>query len=55
MLSVTVKDLIELLEQQDSDAPIVVLDCRTNSVLWLDEFDGKVVDEKDGIVRLIGS
>lgn len=55
MLSVTVKDLIELLEQQDPDAPIVVLDSRNNSILWLDEFDGEVIDEKDGIVRLIGS
>jgi len=55
MLSVTVKDLIELLEKQDLDAQIVVLDSRTNSIMWLDEFDGKVVDVKDGIVRLIGS
>ncbi|BDZ30611.1 hypothetical protein RA086_05520 [Lactiplantibacillus sp. WILCCON 0030] len=55
MLSVNVSDLITLLEQQDPDSPVVVLDSRTNSVLWLDEFDGKVVDEKDGIVRIMGS
>ncbi|WP_338208314.1 hypothetical protein [Lactiplantibacillus paraxiangfangensis] len=55
MLSVTVKELIELLEEQDPDAPVSLIDSRTNSVTWLDDFDGEVVEEKNGIVQLIGS
>lgn len=54
-MSITVKDLINLLVEQNPDEPVALLDSRSNSILWLDDFDGEVVDEKDGIVRLIGS
>ncbi|WP_171000626.1 hypothetical protein [Lactiplantibacillus pingfangensis] len=54
-MPITIKDLINLLELQDPDAPVAILDSRTNSILWLDDLNGKVIDEKDGIVMLIGS
>ena len=54
-MPITVKDLINLLEPRDPDAPAAILVSRTNSVLWLDDLNGKVIEENDGIVMLIGS
>lgn len=55
MLSVTVKELIELLEKEDGDAPIVIFSHLSNCVLWLDNTDQPIVKAKDGVVRIMGS